>query len=323
MTIKPLREEPIDVVYTWVDDRQPGYRELLLQHAKRPRDSAPARTRDNLDTLRYSLRSLQSHATWINQIYILTCRPQIPSWLYTSHPRITVIHHDQVMDPAHLPTFNSLAIISHLHRIPNLSQKFIYIEDDMLLLRPVTLGDFIAPDGLQYVFSERRKAPRLDQITNPEREGGWNLALAHSNALLDQKYGAADRCQVNHSPLLVDKTRWEEILFSYPDSLETTLQSRFRAQGNFAPEYLYLHALLAEGKAHFIQHHKARNIAGYVPLEDLWPITAWSLWRLRRRRPKWVTLNDNFGPNPNPTTVAMMRRQLQAWLPEACGFERK
>lgn len=323
MTIKPLPEEPIDVVYTWVDDRQPGYRELLLQHAKRPRDSAPARTRDNLDTLRYSLRSLQCYATWINRIYILTCRPQVPSWLDTSHPRIAVIHHDQVMDPSYLPTFNSLAIISHLHRIPGLSQRFIYLEDDMLLLAPVTLEDFVASDGLQYAFAERRTAPRLEQIVDPSREGGWNLALAHSNVLLDKRYGVASRSQVNHSPLLINKTRWEETLRWFPESLETTLKSRFRAERNLAPEYLYLQCLLAEGKAHFIEHHRSRNIAGYVPLEDFWPATAWFLWLVHRRRPKWVTLNDNFGPNPSRTTVAMMRRRLQSWLPDACDFERR
>ncbi len=323
MTTEYSPEEQVDVVYTWVDDRQAGYRELLLQHAIHKRDKDPARTRDNLDTLRYSLRSLQSHATWINHIYILTCRPQIPDWLDTSNPRITVIHHDQVMDSACLPTFNSLAIICHLHRIPGLSRRFIYFEDDMLLLAPVTLDDFVASDGLQYVFEERRTAPRLEQIANPEQEGGWNLALAHSNALLDKKYGVAARSQVNHTPILIDKTSWEETLRSFPESLKSTLYSRFRAGGNFAPDYLYLQCLLAEGKAHLVGHRQARNISGYVPLEDFWPATAWSLWRLQRRRPKWVTLNDNFGAKPNQTAVAMMRRRLQSWLPEACDFERR
>jgi hypothetical protein len=227
------------------------------------------------------------------------------------------------MDEEYLPTFNSLAIISHLHRIPGLSQRFIYFEDDMLLLAPVTLGDFVASDGLPYVFEERHRAPRLEQIANPEREGGWNLALAHSNQLLDKKYGVAVRSQVNHSPLLIDKARWEQTLRSFPESLHSTLHSRFRMRGNFAPDYLYLQCLLAEGRAHLVENRQAKNISGYVPLEDFWPVTAWSLRRLRRRRPKWVTLNDNFGPNPNKRTVAMMRRQLQSWLPEACEFERR
>jgi hypothetical protein len=60
-------DEPIDVVYTWVDDQQPGYRELLSRYAKTKHDSDPARTRDNLDTLRFSLRSLQRYAPWVNR----------------------------------------------------------------------------------------------------------------------------------------------------------------------------------------------------------------------------------------------------------------
>jgi hypothetical protein len=323
MTTEYSPEEPVDVVYTWVDDRQPGYRELLQQHAIHKRDKDPARTRDNLDTLRYSLRSLQRHAPWINRIFILTCRPQIPSWLDISNPRISVVHHDQVMEAAYLPTFNSLAITCHLHLLPGLSRRFIYLEDDMLLLAPVTLNDFVAPDGLQYVFEERRKAPRLEQIANPEREGGWNLALAHSNALLDKKYGVAARSQVNHSPILIDKAKWEETLRAFPESLKSTLHSRFRAAGNFAPDYLYLQCLLAEGNAHLVGNRLARNISGYVPLEDFWPVTAWLLWKLQRQRPKWVTLNDNFGANPNQRAVAMMRRQLQLWFPGACEFERR
>ena len=79
--------QPIDVVYTWVDDQWPGYRELLSQYAEVKRDSDPSRTRDNLETLRFSLRSLQRYAPWVNRVFLLTCRPQVPSWLNTAHPQ--------------------------------------------------------------------------------------------------------------------------------------------------------------------------------------------------------------------------------------------
>mgnify|MGYP006969311208 CR=1 FL=1 len=42
------RTPPIDVVITWVDDRTPGYREMLKAHAKAVPDLDPARTRDTL-----------------------------------------------------------------------------------------------------------------------------------------------------------------------------------------------------------------------------------------------------------------------------------
>ena len=53
---------PIDVVITWVDDQFPGYQTLLQRHAERPVDLDPARTRDNLELLRYGLRALERHA---------------------------------------------------------------------------------------------------------------------------------------------------------------------------------------------------------------------------------------------------------------------
>ena len=316
-------DEPIDVVYTWVDDQQPGYRELLSRYAKTKRDRDPARTRDNLDTLRFSLRSLQRYAPWVNRVFLLTCRPQVPSWIKTSHPKLTIVHHDEVMSSDLLPTFNSLAITSHLHRIPNLSPRFIYLEDDMLFLAPVTLDDFVSPDGLLWVFEEKHMAPRLDQITKPEKESAWNMALAESNRLLDQRFGVSLRRQVNHVPLLIDKTIWEQTLNMFPETQEFTLRSRFRSQGNFAPDYLYLRCLLAEGKARLANRQQTRAQSGYVPLEDFWPITAWRLWQVHRRQPKWVTLNDNFGRKPSRITEAMMRRRLQSWLPAPCVLERE
>lgn len=313
---------PVDVVYTWVDDRTPGYRELLSRYATVKGDDDPSRTRDNLDTLRYSMRSLERHAPWINRVYLFTCRPQVPDWLNTDHPRLSVVHHDEVIPPQYLPTFNSLAIISHLHLIPGLSRKFLYLEDDMMFLRSVTMADFVAPDGRQLVFEEPFNAPRLEEIANLAKEGGWNLAVANSNQLLDARYGMAHRKQVNHSPLLIDKQRWENLLASHPDACDCTRRSRFRAAGNLAPEFLYQHTMLAERTAALVRQPHARKTAGYVPLEDFWPLTAYKLWEVRRQNPAWVTLNDNFGKRPNRTTERIMRRQLHRWLPDPCAFER-
>jgi len=43
---------------------------------------------------------------------------------------------------SHLPTFSSPAIESHLHRIPGLSQKFIYMNDDVMFGKEVWPDDF-------------------------------------------------------------------------------------------------------------------------------------------------------------------------------------
>ena len=46
------------------------------------------------------------------------------------------------MNKSHLPTFSSPAIEAHLHRIPGLSDKFIYLNDDVMFGKEVWPDDF-------------------------------------------------------------------------------------------------------------------------------------------------------------------------------------
>lgn len=313
---------PIDVVITWVDDRTPGYREMLKAHARELPDLDPARTRDTLEVLRFNLRALERHAPWVNRVFLFTCRPQVPAWLETAHPRLTVVHHDEVIPARFLPTFNSFAIISHLHLIPGLSETFLYVEDDMLLLRDVTIADFVSADGRPLVFEQEGATPRHETIGNPATERPWNLALAEANRLLDEAFGVARRGYVNHVPLLISKSGWRGMTERFPQAFEATRASRFRAAGNVPPEYLYPQLMLAEGKAVRSGPALYRESCGYVPLEDVWPVTALALWRVRRRRPKWVTLNDNFGRHPSHVAERLARDFLTRACPQPSSFER-
>ncbi|MCA3561687.1 MAG: stealth conserved region 3 domain-containing protein [Aestuariivirga sp.] len=313
---------PVDAVITWVDDRTPGYRDLLKTYAKAVPDLDPSRTRDNLEILRYNLRLLERHAPWVNRVFLFTCRPQVPAWLDTAHPRLTVVHHDGVIAPDLLPTFNSFAIVSHLHLIPGLAETFLYLEDDMLLLRDVSLADFRAADGRLLVFEKPAATPTYEAIRDPAKERPWNLALAESNRLLDDAYGPARRGYVNHVPLLIDREQWRIMTERFAEAFAATRQARFRAAGNIAPEYLYPQFMLAEGKAERASPAQLAASCGYVPLEDFWPVTALSLWRVRRSLPKWVTLNDNFGNNPSRVTERMAQNFLRRVAPQPSAFER-
>jgi Stealth protein CR2, conserved region 2 len=313
----------IDVVYTWVDDRWPGYREELSRYAAKPADTDPSRTRDNLDLLRYSLRSLEHALPDLGTIYLLTCRPQIPAWLDTSHPRIRVVHHDEIISVANLPTFNSLGIISHLHLLPDLSDQFLYIEDDTVIRPPFGLGDYLTGDGRTFVFPWKYWVPQLSQIGDPAREKPWNLALARSAGLIDQRYGEARRRQICHMPILIRRADWQAVMESFAEAIDQTRRSLFRANGNVDPASLYLWTLLAEGRAILMDESSARKVAGYVPLEDFWPLTFFSLLKAKARGLRWITLNDNFGLQPSRIAERLVRRQLQAWYPDPSSFERR
>ena len=66
-------ERKIDIVYTWVDGNDPEWQKKKAQYAgeiKEEVSNASSRFSDN-DELKYSLRSVEKNAPWINHIYIM------------------------------------------------------------------------------------------------------------------------------------------------------------------------------------------------------------------------------------------------------------
>ncbi|MGH8881424.1 MAG: stealth family protein, partial [Stackebrandtia sp.] len=135
---------PIDVVYTWVDSECPDWQARYRRHRG---DGADLRSSDNAerfvnrDELRHSLRSVWMFAPFVRNIYIVT-DDQHPEWLLPGDDRVRVVSHREIFpDPSVLPTFNSHAIEANLHRIPGLSENFLYFNDDVFLGRDVTVCD--------------------------------------------------------------------------------------------------------------------------------------------------------------------------------------
>ncbi|XP_041636939.1 N-acetylglucosamine-1-phosphotransferase subunits alpha/beta isoform X2 [Cheilinus undulatus] len=122
-----------------------------ISQSKQDEDVSASRFEDN-EELRYSLRSVERHAPWVRHIFIVT-NGQIPSWLNLDNPRVTVVtHKDIFQNHSHLPTFSSPAIETHIHRIPGLSQKFIYLNDDVMFGKEVWPDDFYSHSKGQKVY---------------------------------------------------------------------------------------------------------------------------------------------------------------------------
>ncbi|XP_029017081.1 N-acetylglucosamine-1-phosphotransferase subunits alpha/beta [Betta splendens] len=122
-----------------------------ISQSKRDEDVSASRFEDN-EELRYSLRSVEKHAPWVRHIFVVT-NGQIPSWLNLDNPRVTVITHQNIfLNGSHLPTFSSPAIETHIHRIPGLSQKFIYLNDDVMFGKDVWPDDFYSHSKGQKVY---------------------------------------------------------------------------------------------------------------------------------------------------------------------------
>ena len=311
----------IDVVYTWVDDSYPGYMEEMHRYASDHRDFNPNRTRDNLDIIRYSLRSLQRHAPWVGNVYLLTCRPQVPDWLNIDHPRVRLVHHDEIMAPEILPTYNSFAIVSHLHLLPGLSNRFVYFEDDCLFLNDLELSDLVNDDGKTRIYQRSGNSPVLEEL-DLNHASPWNMALAENNRHLDAAYGARRRQPVEHVPLFIDKAHWTRMIESCAQAVKEMRTSRFRSRGNVALECYYPQFLLHEDLGVPLPPSQTRRFSSYASLENFLPLTAIWLAYISWRRRTFCVLNDSFGENPNGRVVQHIKKVLERWHPEPSEFEK-
>ncbi len=156
--VKNIDDIKIDLVYLWCDSSDPVW--LAKKNAAQGKTTgldaeatAQERWIDN-DELKYSLRSAELYAPWVNHIFIITDN-QTPSWLDTTNTKITIVDHKDIIPAENLPLFNASAIECYLANIERLSEYFLFANDDMFFGRPVCKNFFFNKNGTPIVYIQK------------------------------------------------------------------------------------------------------------------------------------------------------------------------
>lgn len=190
-------DNPIDIVYLWVDGNDPDWRAkrhraaeklcAVTRNAMALYGNVEGRFRDN-DELRYSLRALERFFPGHGHIYIVTDN-QAPTWLRPSE-RLTLIDHSELIPAKSLPTFDSGNIESYIHRIPGLSERYFYFNDDVFFGAPVDLADWFWTGGVYAAWSD--DAAVTDEPLRPD-------ATSLENACRLSNQWLSEKVKVSHS----------------------------------------------------------------------------------------------------------------------------
>lgn len=311
---------PIDAVYTWVDGSDPRWRErknaaLRAQGDGELSDIAANDSRyANRDELRYSLRSLYAYAPWIRHVYLVT-DDQVPPWLDLRHPMITVVPHREIFgDTGVLPTFNSHAIESRLHRIPGLAEHFIYINDDMFFGRPVVPNTFFHANGLAKFFMS---PAQLDLGAATVQDTPVTAAGKNNRRLIERTFGRTINRKMRHVPYPLRRSVLEEIEAAAPAEVLGTAGHQFRHPADFS---------IPSSLQHYWSFLTDRAVPGsirYVYADLAEPNTPVVLGlMLARRHTEVFCLNDSDSANvPFDEQYAMIREFLPAYFPFRAPFE--
>ncbi len=132
--------EKIDFVLTWVDGNDPKWIKDFNEYKGIVGDTRVARYRD-WDNLQYLFRAFEEFTPWVNKIYFVTYG-HLPKWLNVNHPKLVIVKHEDYLEKENLPVFNSHALEINFHKIKELSDKFVYFNDDTFITKKLSSERF-------------------------------------------------------------------------------------------------------------------------------------------------------------------------------------
>ena len=318
-----IDDTPIDIVYLWCNSSDEVWKKKKNDELKKygktlDNDSiSECRFIDN-NELKYSLRSLEKFAPWINNIFIVTDN-QVPEWLDITNPKIHIVDHTQIMPPEALPTFNSMAIETRLHKIPDLSEYFLYANDDMFFGNFVDKNFFFNEDGTPiFRFSRRRIIKKIYR-----RLYGYTIAKAFK--MVENLIGKSFPYFPHHNIDAYRKSDLEKCYLDFEKDIENTMLQHFREKESVQRSiYEYYSLAKGIGVAKIVNNISAKFSAFLIsqPIDSM-------LVELRESRIKYVDknkpclfcFNDCIKTTDNDRLA--MGKFLEKKFPKCSSFELK
>lgn len=327
--------ETIDFVITWVDGsdgewlaKKKAYEEL---QAKEMKKKADVRYRD-WGLLPYLFRGIERYAPWVHRVFLVTDH-QLPKWLNTGHPKVRVVYHEEFIPSAYLPTFNSHTIELNLHRIPGLSEQFVYFNDDFFLTKACRPEDFFRHgrpvdeavlNGIngkdeEFASIQFRNISYMNRYysTSDCRKHLWKwlypgYGVQVIRTLLLLPFNRLQGIYNPHGPMAVLKSTYRKIWDRDREIMEDTCLCRFRSGQNVSP-YIFRYEQLLKGD--FIPH---RRISRYCMVTDSLQHIAKLMGRYQA-----VCINDTEMDEKRFLAVRKgIYRLMQQKFPEKSSFER-
>ena len=331
----------MDFVIPWVDGNDLEWqKEKCKYSASGQGDFCPARFRD-WEILRYWFRGVEKFAPWVDKIHFITCG-HVPEWLNLNHPKLHFVKHEDYIPSKYLPTFNSHTIEHNIHRIPGLSEQFVYFNDDMHIVAPVKESDFFVRgrpcDEANMVY----KLPSFfSLVQSVDFHSIWAVnrhfhkfaeIRKHPGTFFNVKYGLYDNLYAlytmatpvfpgffnHHTAQSFLKSTFEAVWNAEESTLDKTCLDKFRDYSHIN-QYVYRYWQFAEGKIHPVSFEGKRKRIEICD-ESIEEIKK----TLAQSKVKILCLNDE--PKIPESSFSKLKEQLidsfEKKFPEKSAFEK-
>lgn len=328
----------IDFVVTWVDMNDSAWLKEFLQYSGKTETEVngvtDARFRD-YGFFRYWFRGVEKFAPWVRKIHFVS-NGQLPEWLDTSNPKLNLVKHEDYIPKEFLPIYNSTVIERYMHRIPGLSERFVYFNDDFYIIRHVTPERFFK-NGLPCDIAVFQYNPSWSQ---------WYKKLKNNIQLINRHFDKREVLKKYHekwfSPLYGGKVKmnylmqpfrkfitlrthhnaqpylkgtFEEVWNAANKELTETSFFRFRDSHDYSPE-LFRTWQICKG-----------NFEPYNTYQDtkMFPLLIkprQAIKAIRNQEYTLICLNDNIRIKNYEALMHSLHEAFESILPQKSSFEK-
>ena len=228
--------DKIDVCIPYVDNRDEVWRKIYIDYCNQHKlgmkivDMKSDRYED-IGLINYQLKLINKHMPWVNKIFLLLMnREQAPKDLPSN---VQIVYHGAFIPQKYLPTFNSTTIEMFLWNIKDLSEHFIYANDDMLPFKDLKPSDFFDDSGKIKIewWNENLKG-----MQNVFRYQCFN-SYTHMAKRLNVKTNGLDYIRPAHSFTPMIKSHCKEAFYTLNDLIERHIRA-FRTEYQYN-QYIY------------------------------------------------------------------------------------
>ncbi|ELP91003.1 capsular polysaccharide phosphotransferase, putative, partial [Entamoeba invadens IP1] len=312
----------IDVVWSWVNGTDLKWIQKLKEYVN---DVDPNRYR-NTNTLIYSMRSVYKYLPYVKNYFIVTA-DQVPSFLETpinmtsfklerNNITLEIVPHSQILEQKYLPVFNSEAIETSLHKIKNLGECFIYLNDDVFFNRP-TPPDYFIKDNKMQVHVERSSPEDVLEATSLVHS-----CISHSNRIVNKYFGLDVNTRhhfMSHASHFFRKSVSYELEYAFLNEFENTRSKRSRAWQT--TNWSYMAGIFAVMKG-YGEDVRERNNVKFLMFADDHEDNVVGKIQTEEIRPYVFCVNDDMSMSHFEKEMRFVHRWLQSKLPDKTIFEK-
>lgn len=233
----------IDIVFTWVDHSDKEWIKKKNQDAKNvinynPKYDGNNRYNSNLNEIIYAVRSIEKYfKNKYRNIFFVTNTGKLPKF-FKKCKNLIPIHYEDLVGTT---SYNAYTIETCLHKIPDLSEYYLYFNDDMMLNKKLYIKDLITDDGTLIWYSESNiifntlqnlytRYPFMNNIINL-KDGGVILTRKRTYELL--KLNKTPK-PIAHSPRIFKKSLVEKCIDTFSKQVNKQMHIKFRSSDDFA-----------------------------------------------------------------------------------------